>query len=115
MTAGDEEAAAAARVGRRRRATAVGGEGGRAAELPHLRAHLTATAASGGNGGGDAAVRLEKEDESDMWAPHVGLHRREERAASAGPAWAGSAARREKRVGPKSAQRLKRGFLNFFK
>jgi hypothetical protein len=48
--------AAAARVGRRRRAPVVGGEGGRTAEVPHLRAHLTAATASGGDDGGGGAT-----------------------------------------------------------
>ena len=35
----------------------VGGDEGDAAELPHLCAHLTATAASGGDGGRGGATR----------------------------------------------------------
>jgi hypothetical protein len=49
-----------------------------------------------------------------MWAPHVSDPREERWAASAGPAWAGLAARGKRRVGPNSAQRLRGGFKNFF-
>ena len=43
-----------------------------------------------------ARRRPEVGDDPDMWAPHVSGWRRRGRAASAGLAWAGSAARRER-------------------
>jgi Domain of unknown function (DUF834). len=50
---------AAARVRRRRRAPVVGGEGERAAEIPHLLAHLTAATDGNGDGYRGGATRLE--------------------------------------------------------
>jgi hypothetical protein len=65
-------------------------------------------------GFGLARRRPEVEDGPDMWAPHVSGWR-EARAAAA---WAGvgRARRRERkeRVGPKSAQRPRRGIFELF-
>jgi Domain of unknown function (DUF834). len=58
MTAGDEEDGGGGSVGGDGGAPVTGDDGERAAEVPHLRAHLTAARGSDGDGGIDGATAL---------------------------------------------------------
>jgi hypothetical protein len=59
MVAGDERRRRGGSVDGGDGSPATGDSGERAAEVPHLRAHLTAARGSGGDGEIDGAARLE--------------------------------------------------------
>ncbi len=79
MTAGDEDDGGGGSVGGGGGAPVTGDDGERAAEVPHLRAHLTAARGSDGNGGIDGAT-----------SPKVGRRRRR-------VGWCGGGATRHER------------------